>query len=1262
MTGTKQVMVILAISSTAGSAYGALPNVNQPLNVTDADIAGLASIPPTALPNILERDGSATVIVRLLVAAESGVTLSFTSQFTSVATLSSTPLFATLTTTSDRATVTLGAIEDSSASGNRDYALLVTASGPGNYAGLTLSLAGIVLDDDTPNLLLDPTSPPAVTEGSATQVTVKLATQPASNVNVAVSSSNPNELLVSPAQLIFTDGNWNTNQIVTLSGVSDNLIDGLKQVTVTYDLSSSDPGYATVSDVTQSLGVIDSDVAGLVGIPETLPNLNENGGTATGTATLTVGLLSAANAGVTLVFTNPTPAVATLSSTSLRVMLTTTADKATVTLAAIDDSSTGDRLYSLKVTVEDGPFGYSGLERTVTGTVFDDDMPGVVLDPPSLPDLPENSTSQVNVDLSTQPTSDVTVAVSSSDTSVLTVPSAPLVFTADNWSAAQRVELTIKSDGLVAGPQTVTVTYSASSADTDYSNLPARTQTQVVTDVQVAGLVLDPRAMALPPLSEPDGMATVTLRLIDPPTSPVTLAVWSSDTSVATLTSATVTLELMSKADFGPVELGVVDDLLNGDRSYELRVSVLNTDGGYDGVTLSRPGMVIDDDAVGVRFVPAALPDIAEGESLTVSVALGATPTALVTLEVSSNNTLASLSRAMVSITLSPSRLSAPVTISGVNNTELANQTYTLTVSAMSSDTDYDGQAASATGRVISDDLALVANLSELGIIDRLDGSVTVELRLGVNPAAAVAVKVGNINPNGANLLGPSGPFQSQTFPLTTVTDILTITLTAVSDTGAYPRSFGLQVTVTPSNPADAGFNFTLALIGTVREPGATEDTVMLYISVADLAAAGLAIDLVSDYINGGAAVGPRAQIGGRSVTGLSAADGVSPPQSPDPWSDSNPWSETDDAAWKDGMALFSDSGFVLPLSSGARVGAGTELWGGVRYSDVSGEPAIAGVRHSYDGDAAAVHVGVTRRFSSGVSAGFSVGHTWVDLEVKDTGDNEVLKARRRLLSVHPYVSVAPFPNSRLLLLAGYGEGTYSTERSGSVKASTRMAAGRLEQDWQLSGIDLSGKLGVLSVESEVEEDPEALRGRSLQSRVELEFSKSFTPDPGMSVRPYGSLGYLHESGTIDDEGGVEVGAGLQGSWDAGLDADISARYQLDGAKRIEHKLKGRLSFDWGKDRRGLLLDASQEHSLSEEEDGRAGVASEYAVRLGHGWGRTLWRRHGVLGAYMSTVEGSGGDFHGPRLGLSFEAASLELVAEHGLNEGRVHLNYVSNF
>ena len=1253
--GTQQVMVTYVLSSS-DTVYDDLPAVPQSLDVTDVDVAGLVADRPTLLP-ISEARGTATVTLRLTAAAEGGVALSFTSRSTAVATLSTTPLRATLTTTADRATVTLGAVDDNIDRADRGYALQVSVvSGPGGYAGLELTVSGIVTDDDQASLVLDPPTLAVLAEGATSTVSVRLATQPTGDVSVAISSDDEGEVSVSIDELVFTADNWDTLRPVTLSGVADDVVDGSQAVIVTYDLSSLDPGYATLSDVTQSLNVTDADVAALVADPPTLPLISERGGT----ATVTLRLMTAAEGGVTLSLTSP-EAASTLTSTPLGATLTTKDDRATVTLGAVDDRVvTGNQGYALKVSVVSGPGGYDGLTLSVTGMVIDDDVANLVLDPPTLPGLAEGAKSTVMVRLANQPASAVTVAVSSSDPGELAVSPSQLEFSAANWNSAQPVMLSGSEDNLVDGTQTVEVTYAASSSDNNYGGLAARSQSQEVTDSDMGGLALEPTAIPL--LGEPDGVATVTLRLTKTATSPVTLAVWSSDTSVVTLSSATLTL--MSELDRGSVALGVIDNTVSGARSYELRVSVVDGVGGYAGVTLSVPGTVVDDDAAGVRFVPAMLPQIDEGGSVTLSVTLGTTPTAPVTLEVSSRNSLvATLSSSTVTLTLNGLRLSEPVIVSGVTNTLLADQPYELTVSVVGSGADYRGRVASARGIVVSDDARLIADPAELGVIPKEDGSVTVTLQLAVAPTMEVTVNIGNANPTGATLLGH---FQTRTFKMRDLADRVTVTLGAVNDEGAYPRMFGLLVTVTTDNALDAGFNSVLTLRGTVSDTGNDTATItQLALAVSDLAAAGLAVDLIADNVKRVASDGPQAQVGGHSLSGLTADTGVSPSQPLNAWSDSDPWSEPGDGEWKDVMRLVPGSGFVLPLSSGAGGGFSVELWGGAKYADLSGEPKIDGVRHSYDGDALAVQVGLTHRYASGTSAGFSVGNSWVDLKVNDGDNGEEVRASHQMVSIHPYVSLAPFPDTRLLLVAGYGDGTFSIVGDEDRKALMRMAAARLERDWHLGGIDLSGKLHYLSVESDlnVTADDEDLSSKSTQSRVELEFSKSYVPSAGMSVRPYGSLGYLHESGAAGDEGSMELGAGLQGSWDTGLVTDISARYQLDGAKGSKRMIEGRLSIDGGKDRRGLLLDASQEHNLSEEADGNASVESEYKVRLGHGWGRTLWRRHGVLGAYVSTVEGSGGDgFHGPRLGLSFEALSLELVAEQGIGEGRLHLNYVSNF
>ena len=789
--------------------------------VTDDDVAALVLDPSTAtLPDLAEGETS-TVMVKLATQPVAIVTVDVSSSDSSELTVSLTRLEFMASNWNTPQPVVLTGREDSLIDGIQAVTVTYALSSNDVPYGALPNVTQALNVTDAPNLLLDPPSLTTVAEGATSTVSVMLATEPTGTVTVDVSSADPadpadiGEVSLSTARLEFTATNWSTPRPVVLTGVEDNLVDGTQAVVVTYDISSTDgSAYNDLDSVTQSLDVTDADVAGFVVIPASLPDINELGGK----VTVTVRLSIAAEPGVMLVFTSPDAAATLFTAESITAVLIAATDEATVTLGAVDNSvASGDQTYALKVSVMSGPVGYSGLELTVFGTVVDDDSPNLVLAPSSLPALDEVGTSQVSVMLATQPTIDVTVAVSSSDPGELTVSPAQLEFSSADWNMAKAVTLSGRDDNFVDGTQTVAVTYAVSSSDSGYGGLAARTQSQEVTDSDMGGLALEPAA--LPPLNEPDGVATVSLRLTKSSSSPVTLAVWSSATVVATLSSATVTLALMSELDRGEVALGVVDNTATGNRSYELRVSVVGGVGGYADVDLTAVGIVIDDDAAEVFFVPAGLPRIDEGGSLTVSVALGATPTAPVTLEVSSRNTLvATLSPATVAITLDGTRMSAPVTVGGVSNALLADQAYMLTVSVVGSGSDYNGQVASASGIVASDDVALVAEPAELGDIPSEAGSVTVELRLGADPAMEVTVNIGNAAPTGATLLGAS---QTQTFMMDDLTDRVTVTLAAVNDGGVYPREFGLLVTVTTGNAPDAGFNTVLALMGMVQgDPG----------------------------------------------------------------------------------------------------------------------------------------------------------------------------------------------------------------------------------------------------------------------------------------------------------------------------------------------------------------------------------------------------------------------------------------------------------
>jgi hypothetical protein len=86
-------------------------------------------------------------------------------------------------------------------------------------------------------------------DGSTASVSVVLDIHPTADVVLPVSSSNTDEATLDVSQLTFTTSNWDTPQIVTITGQDDNLIDGdISYLFVSGDPSSLDLNYDGLSD------------------------------------------------------------------------------------------------------------------------------------------------------------------------------------------------------------------------------------------------------------------------------------------------------------------------------------------------------------------------------------------------------------------------------------------------------------------------------------------------------------------------------------------------------------------------------------------------------------------------------------------------------------------------------------------------------------------------------------------------------------------------------------------------------------------------------------------------------------------------------------------------------------------------------------------------------------------------------------------------------------------------------------------------------
>ena len=332
-----------------------------------------------------------------------------------------------------------------------------------------------IIDDDTLGMTVTPRTL-VVDEGSTATYTVKLNTVPTGNVDVEISSNDPGAVTVSPEMLTFTPTDWNTAQTVTVTGVEDSDQDN-ESVTLSNDPSGA--GYASVSTVYVALNVADNDRTGVHVSKTSLTVLEED----TAGDSYTVALSTQPTADVTVTVaghagTDVTPSPTTLTFTSLNW-----ATAQTVTVTATNDADATDDTVTLTHSATSTDTEYDAIAIAgVAVTVTDNDGTGVNVSKTSLTVREEDTAgNSYTVVLDAQPTANVTVTVAGHTGTDVTPSPTTLTFTAQNWETAQTVTVKAGDDDDMAN-DSVTLTHSVASTDTDYQGITISSVAVTVTD------------------------------------------------------------------------------------------------------------------------------------------------------------------------------------------------------------------------------------------------------------------------------------------------------------------------------------------------------------------------------------------------------------------------------------------------------------------------------------------------------------------------------------------------------------------------------------------------------------------------------------------------------------------------------------------------------------------------------------------------------------------------------------------------------------
>ena len=674
--------------------------------VTDDDEPGVTV---TGGPFTLTENGAAGIYTVVLATLPSAGTVTVTVASDDAAvTVDPTSLAFTASDWNVAQALTVTAVDDANATGET-ATLAHTAAhtgGAAEYAGLAGRTVRITVDDDdAPGLALvwtgDP-DPLAVTEGgAATTYTVALHTQPSGPVTVAVASSDTGAATVDTSSLTFTTGNWDTPQIVTVTGAVDDDA-GAESVTLTHTASGAD--YGAVSK-TLAVAVADDDTAAVTvtGGPFTL----DEGAS----ATYTVVLATLPSAGtVTVAVASSDPAV-TVDKTSLAFTASDWNVAKTVTVEALDDDDASDETATLTHTASHsgGAGEYDGLAGAdVAVTVTDDDTPALVVTAPSDPlGVDEGAAATYTVRLGTEPSGPVTVAVASDDPGAATVDPTSLSFTAGNWDTPVTVTVAGAGDD-DAGDESATLTHTASGAD--YEGETA-TLIVAVTDDDEPGVTVAGGPFTL---TENGAAGTYTVVLATLPSAGTVTVTVASDDAAVTVDPTSLAFTASDWNVAQALTVTAVDDANATGETATLTHTAAHTGGAAEYAGLAGRTVRItvdDDDAPGLALVWTGDPDplaVTEGgATATYTVALHTQPSGPVTVALASSDTgAATVDPTSLSFTTGNWSTAQTVTVTGAGDDDAGDETVTLTHTA--SGADYGAVSKTLAVAVADDDTAAV--------------------------------------------------------------------------------------------------------------------------------------------------------------------------------------------------------------------------------------------------------------------------------------------------------------------------------------------------------------------------------------------------------------------------------------------------------------------------------------------------------------------------------------------------------------------------
>lgn len=840
--------IITAAASSGDGDYSGLNAADVSVTNTDDDTAGITVSPASGLITT-EAGGTASFTLVLTSRPLADVTIPISSGNTGEGTVSSGSVTFTSGNWSTPQTVTVTGADDVVQDGDVGYSIVTGAasSADGDYNGLNASdVSAVNRDNDTAGVTISPTAGLTTTEAGGTATfTLVLTALPSANVTIPFSSSNMAEGAVSAGSAVFTSGNWNIAQTITITGINDSVDDGdVGYSVVTGAATSADVNYNGVDVADVSVTNLDDDTAGITVSPTSGLVTTEAGGAANfqvvlnsqPTASVVIGVSSS----------NSSEGVCSVSSVIFTTANWNTPQTITVT-GADDFIDDGDVNYSVvTAAAASGDSNYNGINPADVAVVnTDNDTAGITVSPTSgLVTTEAGGVATFTMVLNSQPTADVNVPISSNNTGEGTVSAASVTFTAANWNTPQTVTMTGVDDAINDGDIGYSiVTGSVTSGDVNYNGINPSDVSATNRDNDIAGITVAPTSGLV--TTEAGGAATFTIVLNSQPTASVTVPLSSSNLAEGTVSASSVTFTTGNWNTPRTITVTGVDDFVNdGDIVYTIVTGAASSgDSKYAGVDAANVSTTnTDNDSAGITVTPTSgLATTEGGSTAQFSIVLNSQPTANVSVSLSSNNAAEGLV-SPASVIFSAANWSAPqfITITGVDDLiRDGDVNYSIiTAPATSADPRYSGRNAAdvAVSNIDNDNVGVTVTPTSGLVTSEAGGTATFTVVLNSQPTANVTIPLSSSNMVEGVLSVSSLTFTAgnwnvaRTVTVTGVDDLIDdgdvsysiIAAPAVSSDPGYNSFNPADVSLVNTNDDTAGFTITPTSGLTTTEAGAS--------------------------------------------------------------------------------------------------------------------------------------------------------------------------------------------------------------------------------------------------------------------------------------------------------------------------------------------------------------------------------------------------------------------------------------------------------